>query len=348
MNFSKTEQAFYNESEFKKISTRIPYIAVDSFPKLGLLSAPSENPYGVITLPTGKTAQYFIQFTHLMLNNWSNQKGKNILSKYGLENLKKPDLKNLQLVQMGEFYPIRSEQHNSLFNFIQKNYIQDFGLDPVKALLINSDKIQLAQNKHFSEVFPDYTIDLSLRYREQIQQESLFKIDQWCTRYEDQIREKGGIGFFLGGIGPDGHIAFNTRGTQHFSSTRLTQTNFETQAVTATDLGGIEVSRNRLAITIGLGTIGFNPENKAIVYAAGEAIADTIKNSLESEQNVIYPATALQKLKNSRFYLTHGAAVKLEDAIAHYYNSGPWTHQKTERDCAKKSTNLATNWNWRI
>ncbi|MFW6290325.1 MAG: glucosamine-6-phosphate isomerase, partial [Mariniphaga sp.] len=101
--------------------------------------------------------------------------------------------------------------------------------------------------------------------------------------------------------------------------------------VTATDLGGIEVSRKRLVITIGLGTIGYNPNNKAIIYAAGEAIADTIKHSLEDEPTVLYPATSLHKLKNSRFYLTDGASVGLEDAVEHFYNTGPWTHKKTER-----------------
>jgi glucosamine-6-phosphate deaminase len=343
LNFSKVEQAFFKESKLQKITARMPYIAVDSFPKLGLLSAMSflewvaGNPTGVVSLPTGKTAQYFIHFTHLLLDNWDNKKGNDIREKYGLAEVAKPSLKRLQLVQMGDFYPISSEQHNSLYNFILKNYIEGFGIDLKNALLINSDEIELADNRHFDEVFPGFHIDLTLRYREaktqleHLQKQSVFKIDQWCTNYENKIREKGGIGFFLGGIGPDGHIAFNTRGTDHYSSTRLTQTNFETQAVTATDLGGIEVSRNRLVITIGLGTIGFNPNNRAIVYAAGEAIAETIKNSLESDSTVVYPATSLQRLKNSRFYLTDGAAVKLEDAIEDYYSSGPWTHQKTER-----------------
>jgi glucosamine-6-phosphate deaminase len=343
LNFSKVEQAFFKESKLQKITARMPYIAVDSFPKLGLLSAMSflewvaGNPTGVVSLPTGKTAQYFIHFTHLLFDNWDNKKGNDIREKYGLAEVAKPSLKRLQLVQMGDFYPISSEQHNSLYNFILKNYIEGFGIDLKNALLINSDEIELADNRHFDEVFPGFHIDLTLRYREaktqleHLQKQSVFKIDQWCTNYENKIREKGGIGFFLGGIGPDGHIAFNTRGTDHYSSTRLTQTNFETQAVTATDLGGIEVSRNRLVITIGLGTIGFNPNNRAIVYAAGEAIAETIKNSLESDSTVVYPATSLQRLKNSRFYLTDGAAVKLEDAIEDYYSSGPWTHQKTER-----------------
>ncbi len=342
-NFSQVELAFFEQSKLKDISTEIPYITVESFPKLGLLSALSflewagENPKGVVSLPVGKTAQHFLRFSQLMLEQWNNKKGQDILAKFGLQNLKKPDLKELQFVQMGDFYPISSQQHNSMCNYAQKFYIEGLGLNPKNAMLINSDEITLAENKHFSEIFPDSTIDLSLRYREarseveKLQQESIFKIDQWCTRYENDIREKGGIGFFLGGIGPDGHIAFNTRGSDHFSSTRLTKTNFETQAVTAVDLGGIEVSRKRLVITIGLGTLRYNPKNKAIIFAAGEAIADTIKESLENKPTVLYPATSLQRLKNSRFYLTEGAAVKLEDSIENYYFSTPWNHQKTER-----------------
>lgn len=343
INFSKTEQAFFDESKIQNITTRIPYITVDSFPKLGLLSAlsflewVSENPHGVVSLPTGKTAEYFIQFTHNLLDNWNNKQGMEIREKYGLKDLNKPVLSELQFVQSGDFYPISSQQHNSLCYYVTKRYIEGFGLDINKALLINSDNIPLSEGKHFSDIFPDNIIDLSLRYREaksqleRIQKDSIFKIDQWCTGYENSIREKGGIGFFLGGIGPDGHIAFNTRGSLHFSATRLTETNFETQAVTATDLGGIEVSGNRLVITIGLGSLLYNRDNKAIIYAAGEAIAGTIKNSLENEPTVIYPATSFQKLKNSRFYLTEGAAVALEDAIEYYYSSGTWTHQKTER-----------------
>lgn len=73
--------------------------------------------------------------------------------------------------------------------------------------------------------------------------------------YEEKIRTLGGIGFFLGGIGPDGHIGFNVRGSDHYSTTRLTEVNYETQAASSSDLGGIEVSKNRLVITIGLNTI---------------------------------------------------------------------------------------------
>ena len=120
LNFTKVEKVFFESAKIKNISTEVPYITVESFPKLGLLSAlsflewVSENPNGVVSLPTSKTAQYFINYTHFILDNWDNKQGRELLEKYHLKGLKKPDLSKLQFVQMGDFYPISSEQHNSL------------------------------------------------------------------------------------------------------------------------------------------------------------------------------------------------------------------------------------------
>ena len=36
----------------------------------------------------------------------------------------KPSLKNLQFVQIDEFYPISSHQHNSFYNYVKKYYIR--------------------------------------------------------------------------------------------------------------------------------------------------------------------------------------------------------------------------------
>ena len=41
-----------------------------------------------------------------------------------------------------------------------------------------------------------------------------------CARYEEKIASYGGIQLFLGGIGPDGHIAFNEPGSSLTSRTR--------------------------------------------------------------------------------------------------------------------------------
>jgi glucosamine-6-phosphate deaminase len=340
---TNVELAFQQQSGRTEFSTTIPYIVVQNFPNLGLLTAlrflewVAENPEGVISLPTGKTPEYFIKWTNKFLTDWRKSETREFLEGHGLTLSQKPTLKGLRFVQIDEFYPINPRQHNSFYDYVSKYYIEGFQLDPARALLINSDKIRLPDDLPYTEVFPDNKIDLSLRNREpvslleKIQQSAIFSIDNWCTLYENKIREIGGIGFFLGGIGPDGHIAFNTRGSDHNSTTRLTATNFETQAASAGDLGGIEVSRNRLVITIGLGTITYNPNAVAIIFAAGEAKAQVVKSALEYPPDNLYPATVLTKLKNARFYLTEGAAFQLHDSIEKYYKTGDWTFEKTEK-----------------
>lgn len=341
--FTEVEKSYFQKSGVKETNTNISYITVDNFPQLGMFTAlrflewVAENPEGVISLPTGKTPEYFIRWTQYLLEHWDDEKAKKIRDENGLKVTIKPDLSKLHFVQIDEFYPIKSTQKNSFNYYVNEYYIKGFGLDPKKALLINSDEIPLAGAKHFSEIFPDSFVDLSLRYRaaktqiEKEQQLSIFLIDDWCMDYERKIRKKGGIGFFLGGIGPDGHIAFNTRGSDHFSTTRLTKTNFETQAQAAGDLGGIEISKNRLVITIGLDTITHNKNAVALIFAAGEAKASVVKNALESEPTVMYPATVLQRLPNSRFYITKSAGIKLSDSVDAYYRKGKWTTEKTER-----------------
>ncbi len=148
----------------------------------------------------------------------------------------------------------------------------DLNLSIKKSLLINSRKISLYKNDVWENIFPKSKIDLTLRYRnpiskiEEIQQESIYLIDQWCNEYEEKIRSLGGLGFFLGGIGPDGHIAFNVRGSDHNSTTRLMETNFETQAAAATDLGGIEISKNRLVKILYLYEIALNSISRRIIF----------------------------------------------------------------------------------
>lgn len=340
--FTPVEHTFLNDVP-RNNKVNVPYIIVDNFPKLGMLSAfrflewVHKNPNGVISLPTGKTPEYFIYWTKYILDNWEEENVIRLRENHQLVFTDKPSLADLHFVQIDEFYPIKSLQGNSFYHYVNKYYIEGFGLKKENALLINCDEILLADGKGFEEVFPDSKVNLELRYREaqnpleKLQKESIFLIDNWCSGYEQKIRELGGIGFFLGGIGPDGHIAFNIKGSDPYSTTRLTSTNFETQAVAAGDLGGIEISKERLVITIGLETIIYNKDAVAIIFAAGEAKAPMIKDALELPPSNLYPASALSQLPNGRFYITQGAASMLNDFIDNYYKSGNWSQEKTDR-----------------
>ncbi|MBM4170994.1 MAG: glucosamine-6-phosphate deaminase [Ignavibacteria bacterium] len=325
---SKVEQ-FYLSASGKKLiyepTEKIPVIQVDSFPELGKLTALRfiewviDNPNGVISLPTGKTPEHFIKWVAKILNEWDTEPIKKIISNIEINVNSKPSLDGLKFVQIDEFYPIDSNQHNSFYYYIQKYYFKMWGLNAKNALLMNINKIPTAEKLSLNEIFSDQKVDLSLRTRwassriERLQKETIEIIDEYCTSYERQIRAIGGIGFFLGGIGPDGHIGFNVQGSDHFSTTRLINTNYETQAAAATDLGGIEVARNRLVITIGLDTITYNRDATAIIIAAGEAKANIIRDSIQNDESNKYPATALQRLKNARFFLTRGATLRLSE-----------------------------------
>ena len=301
-------------------SEKVGVIVVENFPMLGKLTAlrflewAQQNPGGVVSLPTGKTPEHFIKWVTYFLRNWTNLQARKELEENGIDPSIQPDIFSLHFVQIDEFYPINPEHENSFFHYVNKFYMKGFGFDEKNALLIDCRKIGIPSGKTIEAVWPDDKVDLTLRFRhaktaqEQLQQRVLENIDQWCAEYEEQIRSLGGIGFFLGGIGPDGHVGFNIRGSDLNSTTRLTPTNYETQAAAATDLGGIETSRNRHVITIGLSTITYNHDCVALVMAAGEAKARVVADAIQHAKHVRYPATILQSLPNARFYLTRGAA----------------------------------------
>ena len=327
IKLSNVEQAILKLSQYDCLyppAEKIPAIVVPHFPMLGQLTAlrflewVQQNPGGVVSLPTGKTPEYFIKWVNRFLKGWDKQPIQVELKEAGLDPSIKPDMKSLYFVQIDEFYPINSSQTNSFSYYVKKYYLKGFGMDQRKAMLIDPCKIGVADNSQLEHIWPDKYVDLSLRYRhpksklEEQQKALLEKIDQWCMDYEERIRQLGGIGFFLGGIGPDGHIGFNISGSDHFSTTRLCPINYETQAAAATDLGGIEIAKKSHVITIGLRTITRNPDCTALIMAAGEAKAKVVADAIQSDPDVNYPASSLQVLPNARFYLTVGAAKQFQ------------------------------------
>jgi len=323
---SRVEESFLRQSgrQARYAPTeKVTIIEVPNFPSLGRLTAlrflewTQQFPEGVCSLPTGKTPEYFIKWTKHYLANWEKEDTQKELGDLGFNVAKKPDLRGLHFVQIDEFYPIDPAQHNSFHYYVTKHYLRGFGLDPERAMLIDPTAIGIPEGLEIDQVFPGGRVDLGLRSRqaknatELLQQQVITEVDQFCSEYERKILDLGGLGFVLGGIGPDGHIGFNARGSHLLSPTRLTYTNYETEAAAAGDLGGIEVSRSKPVITIGLGTITANPDAVIIIFAAGDAKAKVVADAVQNEKHVLYPATVLQGLPNARFYLTKGATVRL-------------------------------------
>ena len=312
---------------------KIPVLEVDNFPLLGKLAALRfvewvlKNPDGVVSLPTGKTPEHFITWVMRILEHWKTPEIRSLLDEYGINRSKKPSMENLVFVQIDEFYPMDARQQNSFFYYVNTYYLKGFGIPAERTLLIDATSLGMPPGRTTAELFPGNIVDLTLRVRkpfgdlERLQKDAINRIDEFCMDYESRIRDLGGIGFFLGGIGPDGHIAFNVQGSSIHSVTRLLQTNYETQAAAAADLGGIEISRNRLVITIGLATITHNPGVTAVIIASGDAKAEVVARAVESRKNPQHPASVLQDIPNARFYLTRGAASRLVERRFHDFRS---------------------------
>ena len=294
---------------------KLDILVASSFPELGKLTAlqflefVQQNPTGVVSLPTGKTPEYFIKWVQYFLSNWHIDN----MTAFGLD-ANKPPMDRLKFVQMDEFLPIQPSQANSFNNFISKFYIEGFGLRSENCLLM--DTSEFASPLLFQD-----GIDLSLlsRPKEELsdtelqQRVALERVNAYCSEYEQKIQDMGGIDFFLGGIGPDGHIAFNIRGSNFDSLTRMLQLNYESMAASAESLGGMSAARKKLVITIGLRTITKKPSCQAIIFAAGEAKAELVQKAIEANMDESIPSHALRTLPKAIFYLTQGA-VKLLSA----------------------------------
>ena len=63
-------------------------------------------------------------------------------------------------------FPIDPTQHNSFYHYVTNYYINNFGMNPDRALLINCRKIPTHDSVNVEELFPDSRMDLSLRYRD--------------------------------------------------------------------------------------------------------------------------------------------------------------------------------------
>ena len=321
--WTSVEKAFIGKSGRKESykGEQIPVVEVQNVYELGQLVAVaflewvSENPSGVIALPTGRTPEYFIKTIERYRSSWGAANLVKELQDLGYTpGPTFPDTSKLMFVMLDEFFPMSTTHRNSFCNYIRHFYVGPLGVPAENVIdfdLVARGIITAKEMKTFDGI----DVDLSLLTREaKTPQESaskavLMKVQQYCDVFEDKVRDLGGIGFFLGGSGPDGHIAFNQEGGDLNSRTRLVNFNYPTAAAAAGDLGGIDKARGKAAMTIGLSTITSGKGCRAIIMAAGEGKAEVVRAALEEAQDASRPASSLHGVPGARFYLTHGANI---------------------------------------
>ena len=273
------------------------------------------NPKGVIALPTGRTPEYFIKTLDRFRANWGKPELVAELKSLGFApGASFPATSELTFVMLDEFFPMSPDHRNAFCNYIHSYYVGPMGIPPERVLSFDLVKQGALTLPELEETFAGIDVDLTLLTRaaesprESACKAVLQKVQSFCNQFEQKVAEAGGIGLFLGGIGPDGHIAFNQEGADHGCTTRLVNFNYPTAAAAAGDLGGIEIARGKAAMTIGLATITANPNARIIIMAAGEGKAEVVRSAIEDPAHPSRPASVLHGHSGARFFLTHGSA----------------------------------------
>ncbi len=113
-----------------------------------------------------------------------------------------------------------------------------------------------------------------------------------CVGFEERIKAAGGVKLFVGGIGPDGHIAFNEPGSSLLSRTRVMTLTYDTVIANSRFFDGDVNKVPKTALTVGVGTVMDAEEVLIIVNGHGKARA--LRHAVEGSVNHMWTVSALQ------------------------------------------------------
>lgn len=158
-----------------------------------------------------------------------------------------------------------------------------------------------------------------------------------CERYEEKIKSYGGIHLFLGGIGPDGHIAFNEPGSSLSSRTRDKDLTMDTIIANSRFFGGDINKVPKLALTVGVGTILDAKEVLIMVTGANKARA--LHHGIEEGVNHMWTISALQLHRHGIIVSDEAACAELKVGTYRYFKD----IEKDNLDSEKLLSDLYSN-----
>ena len=138
-----------------------------------------------------------------------------------------------------------------------------------------------------------------------------------CKAYEAAIEAVGGIDLFLGGIGPDGHIAFNEPGSSLSSRTRIKTLTTDTIIANSRFFGGDVNQVPKTALTVGVATVMSAREVLILVNGHGKARA--LQQAVEGSINQMWTITALQLHPKGIIVCDEAACIELKVGTYNYF-----------------------------
>lgn len=147
-----------------------------------------------------------------------------------------------------------------------------------------------------------------------------------CDEFERKITEAGGIELFIGGIGPDGHIAFNEPGSSLVSRTRVKTLAQDTLEANARFFGNDMSKVPKQALTVGVGTVMDAKEVMILITGTHKAFA--LYKAIEEGVNHMWTVSAFQQHRHTIFICDEDATLELRVKTVKYFKNLWNVHSK--------------------
>src|SRR3989339_1057554 len=138
-----------------------------------------------------------------------------------------------------------------------------------------------------------------------------------CLRYEEKIASVGGFTLFLGGIGPDGHIAFNEPGSSLSSRTRLKNLTTDTIIANSRFFNNDISQVPKTALTVGIGTI--MDADEVMILVNGHHKARALYHGVEGAVNHMWTISVLQMHRKGIIICDDASTVELKVGTVNYF-----------------------------
>ena len=138
-----------------------------------------------------------------------------------------------------------------------------------------------------------------------------------CERYEKKMKRLGGIELFVGGIGPDGHIAFNEPGSSLASRTRVKTLTQDTVIANSRFFDDDVNKVPKTALTVGVATVMDSKE--VLIIASGHSKARALHHAIDQGVNHLWTVSVLQLHPKTIIVCDEDAAVELKYGTVKYF-----------------------------
>ncbi|MBU0558890.1 MAG: glucosamine-6-phosphate deaminase [Bacteroidetes bacterium] len=197
---------------------------------------------------------------------------------------KKVSFKNAVTFNMDEYVGIPEDHPESYHSFMWNNFFKHIDINKKNVNILNGNAKDLKKE---------------------------------CEEYEKRIAKYGGINLFVGGIGPDGHIAFNEPGSSLGSRTRVKTLTMDTIIANSRFFDNDIKKVPKTALTVGVKTVLDSQE--VIILISGHNKARALSKVVEEGVNHMWTVSALQTHPKGIIVCDDSATFELKVGTVHYF-----------------------------